>query len=488
MSSPSSGGSVGKRKRTATGLSKTSSTLDQLQNSSRDASGEDGESTAPETRETRSSSHKKVLSVDAQNPPAKRLRSSTHDKVAVNGSDNARDPGEPSDTTEGSTDIANRVGKKGRKSISKGEDGEQEVEKDKEENAPSMAPPPIGKLMDPVGYKTNPPPTGRPVRVYADGVFDLFHLGHMRQLEQAKKAFPDVYLLVGVTGDAETHKRKGLTVLSGQERAETVRHCKWVDEVVENCPWIVTPEFLAEKRIDYVAHDDLPYGADEGDDIYKPIKEQGKFLVTQRTEGVSTTGIITKIVRDYEKYIARQFKRGTTRQELNVSWLKKNELDLKRHVAEMREAIRTNWSTTGQELGKELKQFWQSSRPGSPARMHSFDGNSTGSLTSPSALQHLTRRLEIPRNDNSGPGSDFATGYSLGLIGGVRSWMTRSRYNNRDSLQGSESSEEESEERLSPRSKSGKENFKPDENEVDEEQVDAQIDAAMAENAKKSGQ
>lgn len=117
---------------------------------------------------------------------------------------------------------------------------------------------------------------------------------HMRQLEQAKKAFPEVYLLVGVTGDKETHKRKGLTVLSGQERAETVRHCKWVDEVIEDCPWIVTPDFLEEKRIDYVAHDDLPYGADEGDDIYKPIKEAGKFLVTQRTEGVSTTGIITK--------------------------------------------------------------------------------------------------------------------------------------------------------------------------------------------------
>lgn len=116
----------------------------------------------------------------------------------------------------------------------------------------------------------------------------------MRQLEQAKKAFPNTYLLVGVTGDKETHKRKGLTVLTGEERAETVRHCKWVDEVIENCPWIVSPGFLDEHKIDYVAHDDLPYGADEGDDIYKPVKEQGKFLVTQRTEGVSTTGIITK--------------------------------------------------------------------------------------------------------------------------------------------------------------------------------------------------
>lgn len=186
-----------------------------------------------------------------------------------------------------------------------------------------MAPPVIGRLQNPVGYKTNPPPVGRPVRVYADGVFDLFHLGyvgptplirfhgtcirlqnlliklefsHMRQLEQAKKAFPDVFLIVGVTGNKDTHERKGLTVLDGPERAETLRHCKWVDEVIPNCPWIVTPEFLEEHQIDYVAHDDLPYQAAEGDDIYAPVKAQGKFLVTQRTEGVSTTGIITRFV------------------------------------------------------------------------------------------------------------------------------------------------------------------------------------------------
>ncbi|KKK19577.1 hypothetical protein P175DRAFT_0529479 [Aspergillus ochraceoroseus IBT 24754] len=427
-----------------------SSTTDLLQPSSRDASGEEGDDSTGPTLPSKHPKKLDVTSAAATIPPSKRARKTSVSDGAPNGPSNGgepwkdssaisrEDPGEPSETTPASSDIENQS--KGRPGLHVKTSSER-----------LMRPPERAGLQDPVGYHTNPPPVGRPVRVYADGVFDLFHLGHMRQLEQAKTAFSEVHLIVGVTGDEETHNRKGLTVLSGAERAESVRHCKWVDEVIPNCPWIVTPEFIDKHQIDYVAHDDLPYGAAEGDDIYAPIKAQGKFLVTQRTEGVSTTGIITRIVRDYDRYISRQFKRGASRQELNVSWIKKNELEIKRHVTELRDSIMTNWSNTGQELGRELRQLWQNSRPGSPApsARNSVDlGNSRGLVSPTTGKSHISRVEALGRSEsaivNGRNEPDFATGYSLGLIGGVRAWM-RSRRSLLESRAQSPTSEEEHE-------------------------------------------
>jgi choline-phosphate cytidylyltransferase len=65
----------------------------------------------------------------------------------------------------------------------------------------------------------------------------------------------------------------------------------------------------------------------------------------------------------------------------------------------------------------------------------------------------------------------------------THSQMTRSRQTNRDSQHGSDSSEEDSDERSPPRGRTGK----TDADDSEEKQVDAQIEAMMGENSKSSG-
>jgi len=151
-------------------------------------------------------------------------------------------------------------------------------------------------------YKVNPPPTDRPVRIYADGVYDMFHFGHALQLRQAKLSFPSVHLLVGVCSDELVDLHKSRTVMTHAERCESVRHCRWADEVIPDAPWVIDDEFLKKWEIDYVAHDDEPYAGINGvNDVYGFVKEQGKFIPTHRTPGVSTSELLGRMVVDYRK-------------------------------------------------------------------------------------------------------------------------------------------------------------------------------------------
>ena len=71
-----------------------------------------------------------------------------------------------------------------------------------------------------------------------------------------------------------------------KERADIIKHCKWVDEVLCPCPWKLTPELCRKMNIHYVAHDDLPYTMGDTDgsgDVYYDIKKQGFWRTTQRT-------------------------------------------------------------------------------------------------------------------------------------------------------------------------------------------------------------
>lgn len=196
MSSPSSTGS-GKRKRTTASERLGKSTSDLLQPSSRDASGEElAESPSHNTRGHRK--HLATHSTDnlatgSSGPPNKRARTrsnaaetnglSEFTNVAGDGEKEIQqqDPGEPSSATEDSQEIEEKSEKKrGRKSVKV--DTESATNDDVLAmvgiSKPIQEPPKAG-MRDPIGgYKTNKAPEGRAVRVYADGVFDLFHLGY----------------------------------------------------------------------------------------------------------------------------------------------------------------------------------------------------------------------------------------------------------------------------------------------------------------------
>ncbi|PKA60649.1 choline-phosphate cytidylyltransferase [Apostasia shenzhenica] len=199
-----------------------------------------------------------------------------------------------------------------------------------------------------------------PIRVYADGIYDLFHFGHARALEQAKKIFPNTYLLVGCCNDEITRRYKGKTVMTEAERYESLRHCKWVDEVIPNAPWVITQEFIDMHNIDYVAHDSLPYAdaSGAGNDVYEFVKSIGKFKETKRTDGVSTSDIIMRILKDYNEYVMRNLSRGYSRKDLGVSYVKEKQLRVNMGITKLREKVKEHQENVGKKLAEIQQNEW----------------------------------------------------------------------------------------------------------------------------------
>ena len=156
--------------------------------------------------------------------------------------------------------------------------------------------------------------------VYADGCYDMFHLGHARQLEQIKAVYPRTKLVVGVCGDADILKHKGHMIMSEKERVETVKHCRWVDDIIFPAPWCPTLEFMDDQGLDFIAHDTIAYDAPGITDVYEPMKKAGRFIPTLRTEGISTSDLLTRILKDREEYYERNLKKGISRKQMNLNY------------------------------------------------------------------------------------------------------------------------------------------------------------------------
>ena len=130
-------------------------------------------------------------------------------------------------------------------------------------------------------------------RVYVDIVGDLLHFGHARLFERARRMGRT--LVVGVHSDDTVASYKRWPILTMEERIESVRSCRWVDEIIPNAPLVVTAEYMEEHGIDLVVHgdDQLPEASRAS---YGAAMDQGKFKTVPYTAEISTSGIIRRVL------------------------------------------------------------------------------------------------------------------------------------------------------------------------------------------------
>jgi cytidyltransferase-like protein len=135
--------------------------------------------------------------------------------------------------------------------------------------------------------------------VYIDGVFDLFHRGHLESLIKAKNIFNDpdnTFLLVGVVSDATCASYKRTPIINEQDRVEIIRYIKLVDKVIFPCPLIVDMKFISDHNIDIVVHG-FSNETDRNNQqtFYEIIKTHECFMEIDYYSKTSTTDIINKI-------------------------------------------------------------------------------------------------------------------------------------------------------------------------------------------------
>ena len=135
--------------------------------------------------------------------------------------------------------------------------------------------------------------------IFCDGVFDMFHYGHINHFKQIKDLYPESYLIVGVLSDklATDYKRK--PILNEFKRAELVKSCRYVNKVTCDFPLIMTENFIKENNIDLVVHAfSNKMDLDKQLEFFAVPIKLDKFKILDYDNSISTTAIINNLKVD----------------------------------------------------------------------------------------------------------------------------------------------------------------------------------------------
>lgn len=86
------------------------------------------------------------------------------------------------------------------------------------------------------------------IKIYAKGVFDLLHYGHINFLKEARSMGD--WLTVGVTPDDRAISMKRQPFFDVQRRAEVISAIRYVDDVFIDGPREITIEFMQKHNFD----------------------------------------------------------------------------------------------------------------------------------------------------------------------------------------------------------------------------------------------
>lgn len=132
--------------------------------------------------------------------------------------------------------------------------------------------------------------------IYTDGIFDLFHRGHLEYIKRCKQIFDDVFLIVGVVNDTDAASYKRVPIYNETDRYEIIENIKYVDKIVKDAPLIIDENFMNEHQIDYVIHSfSNEADAEKQQEFFKVPIMLNKFIKINYYSLISTTDIIRKI-------------------------------------------------------------------------------------------------------------------------------------------------------------------------------------------------
>ncbi len=129
------------------------------------------------------------------------------------------------------------------------------------------------------------------VRGYTAGVYDMFHVGHLNIIKNAKQLCD--YLIVAVTTDEICQKYKHKTpIIKYEDRKAIVESIKYVDEVVPQNDYDVAGKIQAaiDNEIQIMFVGDDWKGTEKWNEIEKQLNARGmQVIYLPHTDGISSS-------------------------------------------------------------------------------------------------------------------------------------------------------------------------------------------------------